>query len=109
MAMYTIGTQSLIHRLDNIAKQVWYADDSAAGSSLDRLKAWWNRLEEIGPQYGYFTKGFKTQIPVKQKVAETAKEVFHGTGIKISTESVRYLGGAISTAPFLTDFTKRKV
>ena len=54
MAMYTIGTQPLIHSLDNIAKQVWYADDSAAGSSLDRLKAWWDWLEEIGPHYGYF-------------------------------------------------------
>ncbi len=33
MAMYAIGTQPLIRRLDNIAKQVWYADDSAAGGS----------------------------------------------------------------------------
>ena len=31
MAMYAIGTQPLIRRLDSIAKQVWYADDSAAG------------------------------------------------------------------------------
>ena len=31
MAMYAIGTQPLICRLDGIAKQVWYADDSAAG------------------------------------------------------------------------------
>ena len=38
MAMYAIGTQPLIRRLDGIAKQVWYADDSAAGSSLERLK-----------------------------------------------------------------------
>ena len=38
MAMYAIGTQSLICRLDGIAKQVWYADDSAAGSSLERLR-----------------------------------------------------------------------
>ena len=37
MAMYAIGTQTLIHRLDGIAKQVWYADDSDAGSSLEKL------------------------------------------------------------------------
>ena len=40
MAMYAIGTQPLICRLDGIAKQVWYADDSAAGSSLERLRRW---------------------------------------------------------------------
>ena len=43
MAMYAIGTQPLIRRLDGHAKQVWYdwyADDSSAGSSIERLKAW---------------------------------------------------------------------
>ncbi len=30
-AMYAKGTQPLIHHLDGIAKQVWYADDTAAG------------------------------------------------------------------------------
>ena len=106
MAMYAIGTQPLIRRLDGIAKQVWYADDSAAGSSIDRLKAWWDRLEEIGPLYGYFPKSSKTGILVKQEVAETAKEVFQGTGVKISTEGSKYLGGAIGTAPFLIDFVE---
>ena len=38
MPMYAIRTQSLIHRLDGNAKQVWYADDSAASSSLERQK-----------------------------------------------------------------------
>ena len=50
MAMYATGTQPLIHRLDGIAKQVWYADDSAAGSSIENLKRWWDLLVEIGPQ-----------------------------------------------------------
>ena len=38
MGMYAIGTQPLIRRLHGIANQVWYADDSAAGSSLERLR-----------------------------------------------------------------------
>ena len=40
MAMYAIVTQPLIRRLDGIAKQLWYADDSAAGSSLERLNSY---------------------------------------------------------------------
>ena len=35
MAMYAIGTLPLIHRLDFIAKQTWYANDSAAALSLE--------------------------------------------------------------------------
>ena len=42
VAMYAIGTQPLICRLDGIAKQVWYPDDSAAGRSLERLRKWWD-------------------------------------------------------------------
>ena len=36
------------------------ADDSAAGSSLERLKRWWDMLVEIGPLYGFFPNGSKT-------------------------------------------------
>ena len=109
MAMYAIGTQPLIHRLNGIAKQVWYADDSAAGSSLERLRRWWDLLEEIGPHYGYFPNGSKTYIVAKPEVAETAKEVFQGTGISISTEGRSYLGGAIGTASFQNQLIDRKV
>ena len=57
MAMYAIGTQPLVRRLDGIARQVWYADDSAAGSSLERLRRWWDVLVEVGLLYGYFYGG----------------------------------------------------
>ena len=40
MAMYAMGTQPLIRRLNGIAKQVWYAHHSAAGSCLGRLREW---------------------------------------------------------------------
>ena len=62
MAMYAIGIQPLIQKLNGIAKQVWYADDSAAGSKLERLKRWWDLLVEISPCYGYFPNGSKTHV-----------------------------------------------
>ena len=78
MAMYAIGTQPLIRRLDGIAKQVWYADDSAAGSSLERLRRWWDLLKEIGPLYGYYPNGAKTHVLAKREHTEAAKEIpFH--------------------------------
>ena len=95
MAMYAIGTQPLIHRLNGIGKQVWYADDSAAGSSVENLKIWW---QEIGPLYGYFPNGSKTHLLVKPDAIERARVLFKGKGINISTEGKRYLGGAILVA-----------
>ena len=109
MAMYAIATQPLIHRLHGIAKQVWYADDSAAGSNLEGLRRWWDMLEGIGPNYGYFPNGSKTFIVVKPELVETANEIFQGTGISISTEGRRYLGGAIGTTSFHNQLIDQKV
>lgn len=66
MAMYAIGTQPLIRRLHGIANQVWYADDSAAGSSLVSIKEWWNIIEKFGPLYGYFPNGNNTHVLTKR-------------------------------------------
>ena len=109
MAMYAIGTQPLIRRLHGIANQVWYADDSAAGSRLERLRQWWNILEEAGPLYGYFPNGSKIHILVKPRYAEAAMKMFEGTGISVSTAGERYLGGAIGAASFIQQYIERKV
>ena len=109
MAMYAIGTQPLIRRLDGIVKQVLYADDSAAGSSLERLRRWWDLLKEIGPFYGYYPNGAKTHVLAKPEHTEAAKEIVKGTGITVSSEGKRYLGGAMGTTSFLHQYVERKV
>ena len=76
MAMYAIRTQPLIHHLSGIAKQVWYADDSAAGGGLANLRKWWDALEEFDPHYGYYPNGLKTHVVTKPGYVEIAKEIF---------------------------------
>ena len=109
MAMYAIGTQPLVRHLSGIAKQVWYADDSSAGSTLTNLRRWWDQLEAIGPRYGYFPNSVKTHILTKPHTAESAKEIFKDTGISILTEGEKYLGGALGSIPFILQFMERKV
>ena len=75
------GTSPLIRRLEGVAKQMWYTDNSAAGSSLERLKEWWDMLVEVGPFYGYFPNDAKTHI-----ITRVAREIFQGTRITISAE-----------------------
>ena len=62
MAMYAIGTQHLICRLDGVAKQVQHVDNLAAGSSLERLRRSLDLLKEVGPLYGYFPNSSKTHV-----------------------------------------------
>ena len=109
MAMYAIGTLPLIQKLDGIAKQTWFADDSAAASSLERLKNWWDLLNEIGPLYGYFPNGAKTYMLVKPQHITKAREIFKDTDIMISEEGERYLGGAVGTISFIQQYVQMKV
>ena len=109
MAMYAIGTKPLMDELSGVAKHVWYADDSSAGSTVANLKLWWDRLEEVGPRYGYFPNSSKTCILTKAHTAELAHEVFEGTGISISTQGKGYLGGALGSRSFIKQFAERKV
>lgn len=37
MAMYAIGTLSLIHQLDHQVREVWYADNATAGGRMHHL------------------------------------------------------------------------
>ena len=95
--------------LSGIAKHVWYADDSSAGSTLVNLRRWWDQLKDVGPRYGYFPNSSKTCILAKEHTAELAHEVFVGTGISISAQGKRYLGGALGSSSFIKQYMERKV
>jgi hypothetical protein len=109
LAIYAIGTQPLVQRLANTVKQVWYADDSAAGSNLEKLRQWWSDLSHIGPTYGYYPNSSKTKLLVKSDFLNQAKEIFGDTGVQICTEGGKYLGGSIGNDLFQQTFIKDKV
>jgi len=55
MPLYAIGILPLLQSVTTEgAIQEWYADDSAAGGKVSKLRQWWDRLSEKGPFYGYF-------------------------------------------------------
>ena len=109
MAMYTIGTKPLIDCLNGIAKQVWYADDSAAGSTVANIRRWWDGLVEAGPLYEYHPNSSKTHILTKQEHADSANDAFKDTDITVSTEGKGYLGGAIGSTSFIKLFMENKI
>ncbi|MCH2416854.1 MAG: hypothetical protein MK195_08855 [Acidimicrobiales bacterium] len=79
----------------NKMKHVAYADDLGGGSKLEKLKEWWDRCVLHGPAMGYHPKPSKSWLIVKPENLERATELFEGTGVKITVEGKKYLGGFV--------------
>ena len=109
LAIYAIGTQPLIQKFKDNAKQVWYADDSSTDANLNSLMEWWSELLRIGPHYGYFPNSFKTKLLVKPEFLSRAEDLFGDTGMHICTYGGKYLGGVIGCKDFLQVFLQSKV
>ena len=116
MAKYAIATRPLIDSLASVSSteekvaQVWFADDSTSGGSVEGVKKWWEHLKEAGPKYGYYPKSSKTHIIVKnEKDVARVKEIFSGEGLKITSEGQRHIGAALGTEKFKEEFAKKKI
>ena len=112
MSMYALAITPLIKELSECrsdTKQVWYADDATSAGSCLNLKKWWDRLTSIGPKYGYFPKSSKCLLVVKPGFEESAKSIFEGTNIHITTGGTRHLGAAIGSKEYREDYVATKV
>ncbi|XP_062508484.1 uncharacterized protein LOC134184756 [Corticium candelabrum] len=110
MPMYALATIPLLKSVQtNGTKQVWYADDAAAGGSLDCLHKWWNRLVDLGAMFGYLPNPKKSWLLVKSGNIDKATHLFENTNINITTEGQKYLGAAIGNKDFCNNFLQEKV
>ena len=63
MPWYAINTNLMIRSLRASipqVKQVWLADDSAGGGSIESLYQWYKTLSEEGKKFGYIVNGAKS-------------------------------------------------
>ena len=90
-------------------RQSWYADDATAGGTLAALRGWWDRLQAVGPCFGYRPNSSTTWLVVKADSEQRAEESFQHTGIQITTQGSRILGAALGTKPFVEQFVCDKV
>jgi len=114
MPLYALAVMPVIsslaaHESSRQAMQEWYADDAAAAGKIRRLRAWWDRLAAIGPDFGYYPNASKTWLIVKPSSEELAKEAFAGTGVNITTEGRPYLGTPIGSEQYCLQFMDAKV
>ena len=109
MSMYAIGIIPLIQKVSCGVKQVWYADDATAAGQLKPIRQWWDNLQGLGPDFGYFVNSSKTTLIVKEHHLAEAMKVFENTSISITTEGKQHLGAALGTEAFVNGFVNRKV
>ena len=109
MAMYAIGILPLIVQLEHLAKQIWYADDSSADGNIKSLKKWWDKLQKLGPSFGYFINSTKSLLVVKEHCLEEAQSILEDTGIQVTSAGGRYLGSVIGDSSFREAFVRKKV
>ena len=103
MPMYAISVVPVIRQLMGMARQVWYADDVAAGGSLLQLKDWWSGLLSFGRHFGYHVNAAKTWLVVKYLAS--AQRIFDGSGIQITSAGWPYLGAAIGSQDYIRNYT----
>ena len=110
MAIYAVAISPLI-RETNLQElnQIWFADDAAGGSKIAVLRKWWELLSDAGPKYGYDVNAEKTWLIVKEKYLNEAEQLFRQTGVSITVEGRRHLGGAIGQDEFLKQYVDEQV
>ena len=112
MSMYAIRLQPLISLLHiynrSTAKQCWFANDATGAGPLEEVKQWWDKLKEAGPPLEYYLNSKKCWLVVKPEKEGRAKEMFAGTGIKITTEGRKHLGAALGSRSYLEQYVGSK-
>ena len=76
---------------------------------MSDLRLWWDQLCREGPGFGYFPNTSKTWLVTKDSFRSDAEIIFAGTNVNLTDEGRPYLGAAIGTNQFITQFLMEKV
>jgi hypothetical protein len=75
-------------------EQPWYADDAGVAGKFDNMCRLFVKLQEIGPDFGYFPEPSKSILIVPEHNVARAEIALDGLKFQITTGS-RCLGGFI--------------
>ena len=111
MAFYALATVPLIKacQINELAGEVWFADDATGGGSLTALRSWWDKLVTLGPNFGYHPNGDKTWLVVKEGLEDAATEAFVGTSVRVTTQGRKHLGAALGSRSFVEQCVSQQV
>ena len=67
---------------------------AASCGQIKNIRSWWDKLVQIGPDYGYFPNPAKTCLLVKHAARKAASDI----------EGKKYLGAPLGTDTFVHSF-----
>ena len=112
MPWYSLNTVTIIQNLrtlDPDVKQVWLADDAAAGGTIELLNKWYDHLVLEGKKYGYYVNGANSWLIKKTpEISENAKLLL-GDKVNITMEGKRHLGAVIGSKAYKDQYCEKKV
>jgi hypothetical protein len=97
MVMHGVGLLPLVRILKKAVSDVhqpWYADDAGAGGRFQRIRLYFEKLQEHGPPRGYFPEPSKSVLIVEEHNKEKAEAYFKDSDWKVVT-GCQCLGGFI--------------
>ena len=109
MPMYVISILPLIRWLaSDDVQQVWYADDATGTGKLDVLRGWWDKLEVLGPSFGYYPNPSKTWLITKEEHLTLAIDTFKNTDFKVTKKGRCRLGSPLGSKEFVMKAVEEK-
>ena len=65
-------------------------------NKLECLKSWWDHLNHVGSNYGYYPKAAKMHLIIKKpELQQKTEELFSAAGVKITSEGKCHIGAVI--------------
>ncbi|XP_068704061.1 uncharacterized protein [Montipora foliosa] len=84
-------------------------DDASAAGSISEIKQWWDGLNTLGPDIGYFPNAKKCWIIAKPEKEALVREAFKDTVINVTVEGQKHLGAVIGSRDYLQEYINEKV
>ena len=76
---------------------------------IEELKEWRDVLNDVGPTIGYLPNAKKCWLITKPDKEETARKVFAGTSVNVSSQGQRHLGAVLGSREYFEDYVNGKV
>ena len=90
-------------------RHVAFADDLCGAGKLVQLRFRWDNIVVHVPHLGYYPRADRCWLIVNSHLEETAKNIFAGTDVRISSNEHKYLGGYIGSEEGKADYVRSLV
>ena len=91
---------------NHICKEEAFADNLTIAGKIERIRSYWELLQQVGPLFGYFPRPSKTYLVVKEQYLENAIEKMLRKWSQNYCRGEKYLGAAIGSEDFKSSYVK---